>query len=121
VPFALSGPALSNSGRIPRKYMLYGENLSPPLEWRDAPSGIKSFALVVVNPEGPNGTFHHWVLSNISAGRNRIPQDVGPGTKTEILSVGVNDFGHPRNENPQSPKTHGPHHDQFKLAALDVE
>jgi phosphatidylethanolamine-binding protein (PEBP) family uncharacterized protein len=49
--FALESPAFRNGDRIPDKYARGGENLSPPLVWKDAPRGTKSFMLVVEDPE----------------------------------------------------------------------
>jgi Raf kinase inhibitor-like YbhB/YbcL family protein len=119
--FSLSSPAFLPGHPIPPKYTADGDNLSPPLEWRGAPHGTKSFALVVEDPDAPSGTFRHWALFNISAGRDRLPAGVGHGTKTEDLGLGVNDFGHPHYDGPKPPKGDGTHHYHFKLAALDVE
>ena len=37
-----------------------GENMSPPLAWSGAPEGTKSFAIVMLDPEGraPAGVVH---------------------------------------------------------------
>lgn len=117
--FALQSPAFENGGRIPTKYTLDGDNLSPPLEWRDAPSGTKSFVLVMEDPDAPNGTFHHWALYNIDAGEKRLAEGIGRSTAN--LGTGVNDFGHSRYDGPQPPRGHGIHHYHFKLVALDVD
>ncbi len=107
--------------KIPAKYSADGENLSPPLAWNDAPAGTKSFALVVEDPDAPNGTFRHWGLYNIAAGRSLLPEGLEHGVKTEPLGHAVNDFGHRRYDGPAPPRGHGPHHYHFRLAALDVE
>ena len=119
--FSLTSPAFRDGGQIPTKYTGDGENLSPPLEWSDAPAGTKSFALVVEDPDAPSGTFRHWGLYNIMGERSMLPEGVGHGAKTEKLGKGVNDFGEPRYRGPAPPKGHGTHHYHFKLAALDVE
>ena len=119
--FALKSPVFGPGEPIPRKYTLDGENVSPPLEWSDAPTGTKSFALIVEDPDAPMGTFRHWGLYNIMAERTVLPEGMGHGIKTEDLGFGVNDFGHPRYEGPQPPQGHGTHHYHFRLAALDVE
>jgi Raf kinase inhibitor-like YbhB/YbcL family protein len=119
--FTLSSPAFLPGGAIPQKYTLDGDNLSPPLEWVGAPPGTKSFALVVEDPDAPNGTFRHWGLYNIDGNRDRLPEGVGHGAKTEDLGLGVNDFGHPHYDGPKPPKGDGTHHYHFKLAALDTE
>ncbi|MBU6463399.1 MAG: YbhB/YbcL family Raf kinase inhibitor-like protein [Bradyrhizobium sp.] len=119
--FSLTSPAFRDGDQIPAKYAGDGENVSPPLEWSDAPAGTKSFALVVEDPDAPSGTFHHWGLYNIMGERSILPEAVGHGAKTEKLGKGVNDFGEPRYGGPAPPKGHGTHHYHFKLAALDVE
>ncbi len=119
--FELRSQAFGQDQPIPRKYTLDGENLSPPLQWSGAPSGTKSFALVVEDPDAPAGTFRHWGLYNIMADRNLLPEGVGHGAKAETYGVGVNDFGHSRYDGPRPPKGHGVHHYHFRLAALDVE
>jgi phosphatidylethanolamine-binding protein (PEBP) family uncharacterized protein len=46
MPLALSSPAFSHGGEIPRKHTCEGRDVSPPLAWSGAPDGTKSFALV---------------------------------------------------------------------------
>ncbi len=119
--FALESPAFRNGGDIPRKYARDGDNVSPPLKWKDAPSGAKSFALIVEDPDAPRGTFRHWAVYDIAAARNGLPEATTAGAKTESLGHGVNDFGNAHYDGPQPPKGHGVHHYHFRLAALDVE
>lgn len=119
--FSLSSPAFEPGGPIPRKYTLDGENLSPPLQWHNAPAATKSFVLVVEDPDAPNGTFRHWALYNIGAGWDRLGEGIGHGAQTGDLGMGINDFGHPRYDGPRPPKGDGVHHYHFKLAAIDVE
>jgi len=119
--FQLRSPVFESGKPIPAKYTLDGENISPPLEWADAPQETKSFLLTVEDPDAPAGVFRHWALYNIMPERTRLPEGVGHGAKTEDLGVGVNDFGHPRYDGPSPPKGHGTHHYHFRLAALDVE
>jgi Raf kinase inhibitor-like YbhB/YbcL family protein len=118
--FALESPAFHNGERIPDKYARNGENLSPPLVWRDAPQGTKSFVLVVEDPDAPSGIFRHWGIYDIAAQRDRLPEGATSKAKTERFGHGVNDFGNPRYDGPQPPKGHGVHHYHFRLAALDV-
>ncbi|YBV95881.1 YbhB/YbcL family Raf kinase inhibitor-like protein [Phyllobacteriaceae bacterium JZ32] len=119
--FALQSPAFGDGGEIPRKYIRDGENVSPPLIWKDAPEGTRSFMLVVEDPDAPSGTFRHWAVYDINPGRDRLPEGTTAGAKTESLGHGVNDFGNPHYDGPQPPKGHGIHHYHFRLAALDTE
>ena len=117
--FALSSPAFDPNAPIPRRHTLDGENLSPPLEWRDAPKEAKSYVLFVEDHDAPNGTFHHWALYNIPGSHHRLPEGVGEEIK--LGKMALNDFQHHRYDGPQPPKGHGKHHYHFKLAALDIE
>src|SRR5918993_785547 len=57
--FTLSSSAFGNGKRIPNRHSRAGGNVSPALEWHDAPPGTKSFVLIVEDPDAPRGTFRH--------------------------------------------------------------
>ena len=64
---------------IPQKYARFdahpgGFNYSPSLSWTDAPVGVKSFALICIDPDG--GNWVHWVLFNIPPTKNRLNENV---------------------------------------------
>ena len=68
----LTSPAFQPGENIPREHTGEGENISPPLEWKRAPDGTRSFALVCHDPDAPlvsEGAygFVHWVLYNVPA------------------------------------------------------
>src|SRR6266705_1765541 len=45
-----------------------GENVSPPLAWSNPPAGTKSYALLLIDPEGRGGLgVIHWLAYNIPA------------------------------------------------------
>ena len=119
--FAVESPAFRDGERIPDRYVRDGQNLSPPLRWRDVPPGTRSFALVVEDPDAPRGTFRHWAVYDIDGARTELPEGTTAGAKTESLGHGVNDFGNAHYDGPQPPKGHGVHHYHFRLIALDVE
>lgn len=54
-------------GRVPKEFTCDGEDKSPMLSWTAPPSGTKSLALIVADPDAPGGTFTHWVLFNLPA------------------------------------------------------
>lgn len=116
MPFTLQSPAFHNGGEIPRKYTRSGLNVSPPLEWKDAPKDTKSFALIVEDPDAPSGMFRHWAVFDIDRQRSRLAEGA-----TDHLHNGVNDFGNRFYDGPQPPRGHGVHHYRFRLAALDTE
>ena len=68
--FQLTSAAFEDGSMLPRKASnnipgnerCVGDNVSPPLAWKNAPAGTRSFALVIENPEGRGGLGSiHWV------------------------------------------------------------
>lgn len=117
--FSISSPAFENGGTIPPKYTRDGENVSPPLQWRDVPEDARSLALVIEDPDAPAGTFRHWAVYNIKPTQTALREGLS-GAEANNLDYGVNDFGHARYDGPQPPQGDGPHHYHFRLLALAV-
>ena len=111
----LTSDAFSEGQPIPLEFTCDGANRTPTIHWSDTPSGTKSFALVIDDPDAPSGTFRHWGVFDIPASARSIggAQHVG----TEV----TNDFDKPGFGGPCPPKGHGPHHYHFKLFALDTD
>lgn len=114
----LESPAFRDGGDIPAKYARDGDNVSPPLLWRDAPGGTRSYLLFVEDPDAPNGVFRHWAAYDIPADRDSLPENA---SATEPLRQAQNDFGHNAYDGPQPPPGHGVHHYHFRLFALDAD
>ena len=77
----LTSAAFPQHGDIPPKYTCEGENLSPPLAWAGLPSGTRSLALIVDDPDAPDPaapqmTYVHWVLYNIPVTATGLPKAV---------------------------------------------
>ncbi len=49
--FALESSAFQHAGAIPTRHSCDGEDLSPPLRWRNVPERTRSLALVVDDPD----------------------------------------------------------------------
>lgn len=112
--FTLTSPAFAHNDTIPLVHTCDGENSQPVLGWMHAPSGTKSFALIMTDPDAPAGTFTHWVLFDIPANSARLAgSEAGVG--------GRNDFQHDHYGGPCPPPKHGQHRYFFRLYALDVE
>ena len=120
MPLTITSPAFKHGEVIPTRHTRDGDNLSPPLEWRDAPPETKSFVLIVEDPDAPSGTFRHWAMYNIPASETGLPEGAS-GQGRSGVGEGVNGFRNTRYDGPQPPKGHGPHHYHFRLAALDAE
>jgi Raf kinase inhibitor-like YbhB/YbcL family protein len=116
----LTSPAFADGDRMPVKYTRDGDNLFPPLRWTGAPDGVKSYVLLVEDPDAPNGTFRHCAIMNIPADVTELPQSVDTAPGWSSLKYARNDFGNAGYDGPEPPKGHGVHHYHFRLAALDV-
>lgn len=114
VSFALSSPTFTNGGTIPAEYTCDGKDGSPALLWRGAPEGTKSFALIVDDPDAPNGTWVHWTVWNIAPNVSAISARSVPPRATE----GMTSFGKTGYGGPCPPS--GVHRYFFKLYALDT-
>lgn len=63
----LESDVFKNGDSIPVVYTCDGKNINPPLKISGAPSGTRSLALVVDDPDATRGeTWDHWVMWNIS-------------------------------------------------------
>ncbi len=112
--------AFSEGAMIPQKYTCDGFDVSPPLNWSDAPAGTKSFALICDDPDAPAGTWVHWVLYNIPANVNSLPEKVALSeTLADGTRQGINDFRKTGYGGPCPPG--GTHRYFFKLYALGVQ
>ena len=80
--FELSSPSITPGESIPVKYSCDGEDISPELNWANAPEGTNSFALIFDDPDAPGGTWVHWVLYNIPADKEGLLE--GASVKAEF-------------------------------------
>lgn len=117
---SVASPAFHNGERIPERYSRNGGNVSPPLEWHDAPRNTRSFALVVEDPDAPKGTFRHWAVYDVPPAHQGLGEDSAAARSRTGLHMAVNDFGNRGYDGPQPPHGHGTHHYHFRLLALDV-
>lgn len=118
--FSVASPAFPDGQPIPERYSKDGGNVSPPLEWHDAPRNTRSFALIVEDPDAPKGTFRHWAIYNVPPAHQGLAEGAGSRRPAGTLTMGVNDFGNRGYDGPQPPHGHGTHHYHFRLLALDV-
>jgi len=70
------------------KFTCDGGDSSPPLQIAEIPSGAKSLALVVDDPDAPSGLFTHWIVWNISPQTNAIAEGSAPkGVQEQMTSA----------------------------------
>lgn len=121
----LTSSAWADGQAIPPTYTCDGEDMSPPLKIGNLPTGTKSLALVVDDPDAPAGSFIHWLVWNIRPNEGEIMEGKIPSR----ASAGTNSFGRVGYGGPCPPDRtvvragppEGEHRYLFKLIALDTE
>lgn len=109
----LKSTAFNQGETIPTRYTCDGEDVSPPLEWAEIPSGTKSLVLIMDDPDAPRGTWVHWVLYNIPLEQKGLPEGI-----SGLGEGGFNDFGNYKYGGPCPPKGKA-HRYIFKIYAID--
>lgn len=112
--FQLTSSAFENNAAIPKKYTCDGQNINPPLMFKNVPANTKSLTLKVSDPDAPSGTWVHWVVYNIPADTTQIPEHAHLGLE------GYNGFGKYSYGGP-CPPAGKVHHYIFHASALDAQ
>jgi hypothetical protein len=115
MPLVVHSSAFADGQPIPRKFTCDGQDVSPPLGWREHPDGTRSFAVICDDPDAPAGTFTHWVLYDVPSDVTDLAEG-SPGVGRE----GVNSFGRPGYSGPCPPPPR-PHRYIFHVYALKVQ
>ena len=115
----VTSSAFADGGNIPAEYTCEGKGVAPPLAWGAVPSATKSIAVLVDDPDAPNGTFQHLAAFNLPPQRRSLPTEavksIAPGSalQTGRNSSGTVGFA------PICPPS-GRHHYRFEVLALDT-
>jgi Raf kinase inhibitor-like YbhB/YbcL family protein len=117
----LTSTAFAHGGEIPARHTCEGEDVSPPLAWSGVPASAQSLVLIVDDPDAPDPaaprmTWVHWVLYNLPAHADGLPEG-GKPLPTGALE-GLNDWKRPGYGGPCPPI--GRHRYFHKLYALDT-
>jgi Raf kinase inhibitor-like YbhB/YbcL family protein len=127
--FSLISPALKENSKIGDQHVFSGfgctgGNISPELQWQNAPKDTKSFAVTVYDPDAPTGSgWWHWVIFNIPSSVNKLPADAGNrqgGLAPQGSVQSVTDFGQTGYGGPCPPAGDKPHRYIFTVYALKV-
>ena len=126
----LTSPAFDEGGTIPAKHTCDGEDVSPALSWRlvgrsptaadveTALAEVKSFALIVTDPDAPGGIWTHWLVYDIPPEATGQHERVSRNAKLGNGGTqGTTDFGRLGYGGPCPPRG-APHRYFFKLFAL---
>jgi Raf kinase inhibitor-like YbhB/YbcL family protein len=85
--FQLTSSAFAANTDVPKKYTCDGGDVNPALTFKNVPAKTKSVALIVSDPDAPEGVWIHWVIYNIPPNTTEIIENTNPGTE------GLSDFG----------------------------
>ena len=84
----LTSPEFVDGGQLPAQYAACGgDNVSPPLQWSGVPAEAVELAIVVDDPDAPDGQFLHWVVAGLSPSLIGL----GPGVVPEEAVEARND------------------------------
>jgi Raf kinase inhibitor-like YbhB/YbcL family protein len=114
--FKIESPVAADQGALPELYTCDGKNISPKISWSGKPAHTKTMALIVSDPDAPDGTFYHWILYNLPPHTQGLDEDfiqLPGGTQS-----GRNSFGNTSYNGP-CPPAGSSHHYIFTLYALD--
>lgn len=94
---SLASDSFVNGDDIPPKYTCEGANVSPALTWQGLPENTKSLVIIVDDPDAPDPaapkmTWVHWLVYNLPANINHLPEAVTHATLPPGAGQGINDW-----------------------------
>jgi Raf kinase inhibitor-like YbhB/YbcL family protein len=107
----VSSPAFADGKPIPTSYTCKGAGGSPELSWSGVPEDARALALVVDDPDAPNGTYTHWVVVDIPPDVADVGAGAAPAGGSELKASGGVGW------KPPCPPS-GVHHYRFNVYAL---
>ncbi len=127
LPFTLSSTDLQDGGRVgpAQRYAgseCRGENRSPELSWRNAPSGTRAYAITVFDPDSPGRGWWHWAVIGIPASVTHLPANASASGLLRRLGAAEarNDYGDDGYGGP-CPPPGKPHRYVITVHALDSD
>ncbi len=115
--FTLTSPAFVEGGAIPIEHSCYGANVSPQLDWVDAPAEAQSFAVFF---EDLTINFNHSAIWNIPVALDGLPADVDKSPMPADVPGASQGPSYAGNNGYAGPCPGQPHTYQFTVHALDV-
>lgn len=111
-PLVVGSPSFVHNAPIPSRYSCEGENINPEIQISGIPKKAVTLALIMDDPDAPDGVFDHWLMWNIPVD-GIIRENSTPGVQ------GLNGKGERNYTGPCPPS--GTHHYNFKVYALNRE
>ncbi|MCL4118618.1 UNVERIFIED_CONTAM: hypothetical protein GTU68_013547 [Idotea baltica] len=102
-----------------------GQNVSPELNWINAPEGTKSFAITMYDSDAPTGSgWWHWVVFDIPNNIKSVCENAGnieEGLMPQNVIQSVTNYGVAGYGGPCPPENHGIHTYEISVHALKVD
>ena len=119
----LTSSAFAAGTPIPAKFTCEGQDVSPALAWQNPPRGVRSYVLIVDDPDAPDPaapqrTWVHWLLYNLPAETAGLPEGLTSDHLPAGTLEGRNDWNRTGYGGPCPPI--GRHRYFHKLYALDT-
>ena len=115
----IKSKSFRTNGAIPARFTCEGADVSPPLSFDASDSNATSLALIVDDPDSPEGRFAHWIVYNLPASTKDLPEGVTQAELPPQAQLGMNGFSRIGWAGP-CPRVGGrKHHYAFTLYALD--
>ena len=111
---SVTSTAFDEGELVPERFSCEGENVPPPLAWTGVPDGATELALVIEDPDAPDGIFVHWLVVGVDPATTRLAA-TGPPPGAEVLP-GSSD--NPTYIGPCPPNGDGEHRYFFEVYAL---
>jgi Raf kinase inhibitor-like YbhB/YbcL family protein len=115
--FTVTSPAFRDGKSIPSQFACPayqgGQGKTPPLNW-SFPDGAAAFAIVVDDPDAPQGIYVHWVVANVDGHTNAVVA----GAVLAKTVEGENSGGTVGYQPPCPPKGQPGHRYRFTVYAL---
>jgi Raf kinase inhibitor-like YbhB/YbcL family protein len=90
----LTSTAFTANQGIPAQYTCDGGEAAPPLTWSAVPGNTRSIALLVEDPDAPDGTFTHWLVTGIPSTTTSIAAGAGLPAGAAAAKNGKGDTGY---------------------------
>lgn len=74
----LRSSAFAYGDVLPRRFSGDGENISPPLQWSDAPEGTVTFVVICDGPDSSESSKTYWMLFAIEGDVTSLEEGVPP-------------------------------------------
>jgi Raf kinase inhibitor-like YbhB/YbcL family protein len=120
----LRSESFAAGGEIPSRFTCKGAGSSPQLSWLPAPQNTQSYALIMMDWDGPSpylrlGNFTHWILYDVPPDTHEIKASVTATDLSQAKIKAGNNSSDATDYTPACPPM-GAHRYVFRVYALDV-